>query len=119
MQPAPPSTASQPGPSRTTEKNDTANSARGLKRYTSLAKSIKQRAKADAEGRSYVGLHEPGSGTCKHALTQSITRMELNIEIPSRKEYRERKKALEGKKAKTIVALDLATHIPKKPKSTE
>ena len=92
---------------------------RGLKRYTSLEKSLKQRAKADAEGRSYVGLHEAGSGTCKHALTQSITRMELNIEIPSRKEYRERKKALEGKKAKTIVALDLATHIPKKPKSTE
>ena len=82
---------------------------RGLKRYTNSAKREAQIAKAKAAGKSTPssGIHKGASGTCLHALTESVARTEWAKMIPFRHDYRERQKHAEGTISKQLVALKM------------
>ena len=85
--------------------------ARGLKGYTSLEKQQQQRAKADAAGKTYQGLHLSRSSTTTHAMKMSIARAAFNKKFPQRQDYRVRKKYQEGRVSKQLAALHLEDHL--------
>ena len=82
---------------------------RGLKRYTSSSKRQAQIAKAKAAGKSTPssGIHMGGSGTCLHALTESVARTAWARSVPFRHDVRERKKHEEGAISKQLVAVKI------------